>query len=80
VRSYTVAPSLERDRLERRVRRIELTIAALRERAVYRHPVIGTTPPPLRRAIGDFEAELAGIRTQLNKLGYRGSTRGPTRR
>jgi hypothetical protein len=72
MRANTVAPWLERDRLERRVRRIELAIAALRDRAVYRHAVTGTTPPPLDGAIKDFETELFGVRQQLNKLGCRG--------
>lgn len=44
MRTETGAPWLERDRLERRVRRIELAIDALRDRAVYRHPAIGMTP------------------------------------
>ena len=75
MRTETGAPWLEHERLECRVRRIELAIAALRDRAVYRHPVIGTTPPPVHRAIKDFETKLAGAREQLNKLGYPGSTR-----
>jgi len=45
-------PVDDRDRLEHRARRIELAIAALRDRAVYRHAVTGTTPPPLDRATG----------------------------
>jgi len=76
MRTDTVARSIDRDRLEHRVRRIELAIAALRDRAVYRHAVTGTTPPPLHCAIEDFETELGGVRQQLSKLGYRGSSRG----
>jgi len=72
MRANTVASWLDRDRLEHRVRRIELAIAALRERAVYRHAVTGTTPPALDGAIDDFETELAAARQQLNKVGYRG--------
>jgi hypothetical protein len=72
MRSDTVGPWLDRDRLERRVRRFELAIAALRDRAVYRHAVTGTTPPLLDRAIKDFETDLAGVRQQLDELGCRG--------
>lgn len=64
----TIALQLERDRLEHRVRRIELVTSALRDRAVYRHAVMGTTPLPLRAAIEDFEIELAAMRRRLNEL------------
>ena len=80
MRTETGTPWVERDRLERRVRRMELAIAALRDRAVYRHPVIGTTPPPVHRAIKDFETKLADTRERLNKLGHRDPTGDPTGR
>ncbi len=64
-----MAHRLERDRLEQRIRRIERVTAALRDRAVYRHAVMGTTPLPLRHAIGEFEVELAGMRRRLSELG-----------
>jgi hypothetical protein len=64
----TVARRLERDRLEHRLRRIEVVTSALRERAVYRHTVEGTTPAPLREAITSFELELDDIRSQLCQI------------
>ncbi len=66
--SDTISIRLERDRLEHRMRRIERVTSALRDRAVYRHAVMGTTPPPLRRAIADFELELIGMRRRLDDL------------
>ena len=38
--------------------KIERTMSALKDRAVYRHPVTGTTPPALQCAIADFGIEL----------------------
>ncbi len=63
-----IDPRIERDRLLRRTRQIQMVTSALRDRAVYRHTVLGTTPPPLRRAIADFERELATMRHRLATL------------
>jgi hypothetical protein len=64
----SLAAELERDRLERRVRRITVVIARLRERA-------GEPPSKgegrarhLRRAIADFEAQLEAINGRLRDL------------
>lgn len=64
----TIALELEHDRLRRRMRRMELVTAALRDRAVYRQGVTGTTPAPLRHAIEGFESELASMRLRLAEL------------
>ena len=61
----TLAHHLERDRLEPRARRLELVIAALEDRAVYRHATSGTTPEPLTRAIVDSRSELTDVRRLL---------------
>ncbi len=63
-----VALRLERDRLERRARQIQMVSSALRERAVQRQAVMGTAPAPLRRAIADFERELVTMRRRLTAL------------
>ncbi len=64
----TASLQAEQDRLEHRIRRVALVTTALRERAVYRHRVIGTTPEPLVQAIADFEIELATMRRRLGEL------------
>ena len=66
--SETIALSPERDRLEQRVRRVELVIASLRDRAVYRGSGMGVTPVPLRLAIADFESQLTQMRGRLDEL------------
>jgi hypothetical protein len=64
----TIAVQLERDRLEHRLRRIELVTASLRGRAVYRHRLLGTTPAPLLDAIATFELELDDLRSRLCRI------------
>lgn len=64
----TIALRLERDRLEHRLGRIEIVTSALRERAVYRHTVLGTTPAPLRDAIETFELECEEIHRRLRRI------------
>ena len=64
----TIATHLERDRLAHRARRIELVLAALKERAVYRSGPGGRTPAPLERAIADFGIELRRLRRRLAEL------------
>ena len=62
----TIARELEQERLLHRARQSERVMSALRDRAVYRHTVTGTTPPALRRAISDFGVELDSIRRRLS--------------
>jgi hypothetical protein len=59
---------LERDRLLHRAQRIERVIDALRDRAVYRHEITGSTPPPLRSAMADFNHELVRLKRRLTQL------------
>lgn len=66
----TIAAELERDRLEHRVRRMELVIAALRDRVLHRRAVTGAIPLPLRQAIAGFELELNALRHRLAQIGY----------
>jgi hypothetical protein len=66
--SQTLGALLERDRLLHRAQRIERVIAALRDRAVYRHEVTGTTPLPLHAAMADFHRELAVLKRRLAQL------------
>ncbi len=72
--STTIALDLERDRLQHRLERLEAVLAALRDRAVYRHAVTGSTPLPLRQAIHGFELEIAGFRRRLDELPLRPAT------
>ena len=61
----TIARRLEEDRLGRRARQIERAMSALKDHAIHRHPLTGTTPPELQRAIADFGTELEAIRRHL---------------
>ena len=81
---HTLGDVLERDRLERRVRRVTVTVAVLRDR-VTRHRREPDTPPRhLLLTIADFEAQLEALSARLRDLGRDpGSTRvqeteGPT--
>jgi hypothetical protein len=68
VTQQTLASRLERDRLLHRAHRIERVLAALQDRAVYRHAVVGTTPAPLQSAIADVRIELGRLRRRLSEL------------
>jgi len=63
----TLAAALERDRLERRVRRTTVAIASLRqlESGDRRRP---GGPKHLRRAIADFEAQVEAMTARLRDL------------
>jgi hypothetical protein len=65
----TLGEQLERDRLERRVRRLTVAVALLRERVSAYRPELGTPPRHLRRAIADFEAQLEALSSRLRDLG-----------
>jgi uncharacterized membrane protein YccC len=62
----SLGSQLERDRLEKRARRVRQVIDALRERASARE---GGAPRPLRAAIEDFGRELADLERQLRRAG-----------
>jgi hypothetical protein len=65
----TLGEVLERDRLERRVRRVTVAVAVLRERVSRHHPEPGTPPRHLLQAIADFEAQVDVLSARLRDLG-----------
>ena len=70
--TYTLGAVLERDRLERRVRRMTVAIGVLRQReSVYRRE---PSDPRwhLRQAVADFEAQIEAMNTRLRDLGLDG--------
>ena len=58
----------ERDRLERRVTRVTVAIAALRDRASEHRPGLEAPPRDLRQAIADFEAQIELMNARLGDL------------
>lgn len=66
--SETLGADLERDRLERRVRRATVAISALRERANEHRCELGATPRQLRQAIADFETQIDEMNARLREL------------
>lgn len=71
----TLGAMLERDRLEHRVNRIAVAIAALRERSREHRRELGGAPVHIRQAIADFEGQIATIDARLKDLAYdRGAT------
>lgn len=68
--SHTLGAALERDRLERRVSRIAVAVAALRQRASEHRREPGTAPQPIGQAIADFEAQIAALNARLWDLGH----------
>jgi len=64
----SLGAALERDRLERRVTRVTVAIAALRERASEHRPGLEAPPRDLRQAIADFEAQIELMNARLREL------------
>jgi hypothetical protein len=64
----SLGEDLERDRLERRVTRVTVAIAALRERASEHRSGLGAPPRHLRHAIADFEAQIELMNARLREL------------
>ena len=62
--ALTLGESLERQRLEHRVRRVEQVVVALEQRLRV-HAAIVVVPAPLRLAIGDFRLQLRELRRRL---------------
>jgi hypothetical protein len=60
-----LAETLERDRLVRRERRLELVVRELRVRAEARRAGTGRVPEPLGRALAHFQSELRSVRAAL---------------
>jgi hypothetical protein len=66
--THSLGAVLERDRLERRVRRVTVAIVTLRRRASEDRREAGGSPRLLRRAIADFEAEIEAMNGRLRDL------------
>lgn len=66
--THTLGTELERERLERRVRRTTFAIAALRQRASEYRRELGSPPRQLRQVIADFEAQIEEINARLRGL------------
>jgi len=64
----TLGSELERDRLERRVRRATFAIAVLRQHATEHRGRSGGSPKHLRYAITDFESQIATMNARLRDL------------
>ena len=64
----TLRATLERDRIELRIKRMTVTITVLRQLASDRRRGSGETPPHLRRSIADFEAQIAALTARLRDL------------
>lgn len=66
----TLGAELERDRPERRLRRVMVAIAVLRDRVSGHRPELGPAPRHLRQAIADFEAQIEALSARLQDLGH----------
>jgi hypothetical protein len=64
----TLGAALERDRLEYRVSRLALAIAALRQRANEHQHELGMRPRHIGQAIADFEAQIEALSGRLRDL------------
>jgi hypothetical protein len=64
--THSLGAELERDRLELRVRRVTIAVAALREREHRRE--LGAPPKHVRLAIADFEAQIEAMNARLRDL------------
>jgi hypothetical protein len=70
--------ALERDRLERRARRMTFAVGSLRQRATERQRELGATPRHLYQIIADFEAQIEAMNARLLELARgRTSNRSP---
>jgi hypothetical protein len=65
---HNLGEELERDHLERRVRRDTVAMAMLRERASGYPPEPGTPPRHLLCAIADFELQIEALSARLRDL------------
>jgi hypothetical protein len=66
---HTLGELLERDRLERRVRRVTVAVAVLRERVGRHRLELGTPPRHLLHAVADFEAQIEALSARRRELG-----------
>jgi hypothetical protein len=70
--THTLGAALERDRLERRVRRMTVAIGVLRQRETQNRREPGAARRYLGQAIADFEAQIEAMNTRLRDLGIDG--------
>jgi hypothetical protein len=70
--THTLGAELERDRLERRVRRMTVAIRVLRHRESENRSEAGTPRRHLGRAVADFEAQVEAMTMRLHDLGMDG--------
>jgi hypothetical protein len=70
--THTLGAELERDRLERRVRRMTVAIGGLRRRESENRREPGASQRHLGQAIADFEAQVEAMKTRLRDLGIDG--------
>jgi hypothetical protein len=74
----SLGAALERDRLERRARRMTFAVGSLRQRATERQRELGATPRHLHQVIVDFEAQIETMNARLSELAWeRTSNRNP---
>lgn len=66
--AYDLSANLERDGLERRLRRVTAVVAALQQRASEHRAELGATPRELGQAIADFEAQITAMNARLRDL------------
>ena len=66
--SHTLGATLERDRLERRVRRMTVAVGSLRRYASDHRREVGA-PRHVRQSIVDFEAQIEAMNARLRDLG-----------
>jgi hypothetical protein len=70
--THTLGATLERDRLEHRVSRIGVAVAALRQRASEHRRGLGPAPQHIGKTIADFEAQIAALNARLRDLTHDG--------
>ena len=66
---HSLGEVLERDRLERRVRRVTVAVAVLRDRVTGHRPELDAPPRHLLLTIADFEAQIEVLSARLRDLG-----------
>lgn len=72
ISTHSLGAALERDRLERRLRRMTLAIGMLRQRESENRRLPGAPRRHLGQAIADFEAQVDAMNTRLRDLGADG--------
>ncbi|HWF34164.1 MAG TPA: hypothetical protein VG295_02305 [Solirubrobacteraceae bacterium] len=73
--THSLGAMLERDRLEHRVGRVAVAVAALRQLAVEHEHDSGSPRRHIRPVLADFEAQMVSMQARLHALARdRGST------